>query len=61
MVELFDELRNDYYLSEQYRKESFSFKCFSTMMRLQYNKLVDNLKIKKIKPNRDKPEPEILK
>ncbi|KAL4496465.1 hypothetical protein ABPG72_014695 [Tetrahymena utriculariae] len=56
IYEFFNELKDDIYLAEQYRKESFSFKSFSTMMRLQSNKLQDNIKIKKRKLNEDQEQ-----
>ncbi|EAR91817.2 hypothetical protein TTHERM_00985110 (macronuclear) [Tetrahymena thermophila SB210] len=56
IFEFFNELKEDVYLAEQYRKESFSFKSFSTMMRLQSNKLQDNIKIKKRKLNEDQQQ-----
>lgn len=39
MLELFEELKNDFYSSESYRKDSFSFKSFNTMMKFQHAKL----------------------
>ncbi|KAL4463140.1 hypothetical protein ABPG74_007141 [Tetrahymena malaccensis] len=56
IFEFFNELKDDIYMAEQYRKESFSFKSFSTMMRLQSSKLQDNIKIKKRKLNEDQQE-----
>lgn len=51
MLELFHELKSDFYASEQYRKDSFSFKSFAAMMRLSHKRLVENMRNKKRKLN----------
>jgi hypothetical protein len=53
MLELFEELKDDFYSSETYRKDSFSFKAFNTMMKLQHSKLAENVLQKKRKLNEE--------
>lgn len=51
MLELFHDLKSDFYASEQYRKDSFSFKSFAAMMRLSHKRLVESMRDKKRKLN----------